>query len=705
MTGDHITEPLDYLYEELSPESMAEARRHLASCPDCRREMRAIRETVKLYREVPRPTAPDGLADRAAAAALAGLARPAAALAAPKPATAPADSVVTGAPATVPAPTVPDTPATPAAATGSGVAANPAVSVASAASTGGTVPVPVLYPPPPRTPLPYPDMEKEFARLKEEVMRDAPKGLRSWLFHPAWTVAASVIFLCALLMHLSPRMQAERTIVIPAAPTRSAEAARQIRLRERIPPSEPRSASSLPAGEPPPILSEAEAVNSLDLEHLLADEDEPPRGKFTVTRVNPTALLDDTPPEAFSSKKMEITATPGGWVASGTGAENRDAALAPVPPASAAPAADGLRQPAGTSVNGAARIPASAPALTASPSAAAPSDSVRAASGTAARDGSRFSAASPAPAAVAETGPAAPKPRRAQTAAASTSADTGVDSSAPVETGAEHASGQAALTPPPVRPESGGAIAAPSQTSTSSPTSLSAPADGVGGTGRSGGMVAGVSADSGEEGPVVSQPLAADDDVAFDGLIVDWEDRDNPPQIVPRPTPLDVPERIRVLTALAGMQIAHREWDDAWRTVALVEAYDKTAAANLRSLVRTAQDAAADEAQSGAADGESRADTPGARAGGSDATGEASAPEAPPAPSPGTTVPGDGADDRRGDGHPLRPSPVPSGAADNQSGPAHSSNSSDPFKSSGSSGSGSGAVGTESAASTPASPV
>ncbi len=70
MHDAHLTDPLEYLYEELPPERMAEARRHLAECPDCRREIREIRETVKQYRQTPRPVPPEGLAERTARAAI-----------------------------------------------------------------------------------------------------------------------------------------------------------------------------------------------------------------------------------------------------------------------------------------------------------------------------------------------------------------------------------------------------------------------------------------------------------------------------------------------------------------------------------------------------------------------------------------------------------------------------------------------------------
>ncbi len=109
------------------------------------------------------------------------------------------------------------------------------------------------------------EMEEEFARFKAEVMREIPRGWRSWLYHPAWTVAASVIFLCSLLMHLSPRMQARpETHYLAAAPARDSHAARQLRDRERLPAPVPTpDPGEIPQPPPGPqtALLEAEALN------------------------------------------------------------------------------------------------------------------------------------------------------------------------------------------------------------------------------------------------------------------------------------------------------------------------------------------------------------------------------------------------------------------------------------------------------------
>lgn len=203
--AEHLRDPLDYLYEELPPEGMAEVRKHLAACAACRTDMRAVREAVKIYRQVEKPAAPAGLAARATLAALEAAKRGGAS----------------------------QSPATPA--------------TVSTAPAG----------PPPL------DIDKEFAKLKEEVLQEVPRGWRTWLFHPAWTVAASVIFVCAVLIHFSPRMRQMETRYMPAAPMSREATSRQIRDRERLPTSQPRAEADAPSlSEPaPPVLEEAAALS------------------------------------------------------------------------------------------------------------------------------------------------------------------------------------------------------------------------------------------------------------------------------------------------------------------------------------------------------------------------------------------------------------------------------------------------------------
>lgn len=153
MSSDHLNEPLDYLYEELPPERMAEVREHLAACPECREELREIRETVKAYRLAPRPAPPAGLAARAAARALREAGEP--------------DEL-----------------------RDDGRERADGETVAAA---------PLLQEPAIDT------NEAEFDRLKEEILGEKRGGWRLRLFHPGWAVAASVLFILSVLIHVSPR--------------------------------------------------------------------------------------------------------------------------------------------------------------------------------------------------------------------------------------------------------------------------------------------------------------------------------------------------------------------------------------------------------------------------------------------------------------------------------------------------------------------
>ena len=49
---------LDLLYEELPPARRREAEAHLASCPDCRRELTELKSTVAAVRRLPDPEPP-----------------------------------------------------------------------------------------------------------------------------------------------------------------------------------------------------------------------------------------------------------------------------------------------------------------------------------------------------------------------------------------------------------------------------------------------------------------------------------------------------------------------------------------------------------------------------------------------------------------------------------------------------------------------
>lgn len=263
MSGNHLREPLDYLYEELPPEKMAEVRRHLAECPECRAQMRAIRETVKLYRQAEHPIAPVGLSARTIKNAL-NIARAKEAARAEK--TANAEKPEKAAAATMPA-ALAKPAAKPAAKdvkkeeAKKEEAAKPKPAASPATRTESRpAPAPAAGAKPSRAEL----GDAEFARIKEEVLGEIHRGgWRSWLFHPAWTVAASVIFLCALLIHFSPRMH--RREVPPAAVQAAVhmpdESGARLRERERLPASLPLIEDEPPAAAAAPILPEAAAMN------------------------------------------------------------------------------------------------------------------------------------------------------------------------------------------------------------------------------------------------------------------------------------------------------------------------------------------------------------------------------------------------------------------------------------------------------------
>lgn len=231
---DHLDNPLDYLYEELPPEEMEAARLHLAECPECREEMKRIRDAVKIYRMLPKPVAPAGLAGRTAAMALEAAARaeptPVAArepeperpsgIAKPEPARPASERVA------------PDRPV-------AEMRAAERADIAEAATV-------------------------DIAEVREEVLGEIRRGWRAWFFHPAWTIAASVIFICALLIHVSPRNSYReaapiRDAVMEAPAPRQARQQPAPRELQRLPAAEPLRMDDAPAAAAPSRLSEAEA--------------------------------------------------------------------------------------------------------------------------------------------------------------------------------------------------------------------------------------------------------------------------------------------------------------------------------------------------------------------------------------------------------------------------------------------------------------
>lgn len=470
MPGDHLQDPLDYLYEELPPEKMAEARKHLAECQECRAEMRAVRETVKLYREAGKPATPPGLAARAAARALE----------AARAEQTPADD-----------------------ADRSESAAQPEVAVqpdGAARSEAMVQPEVVARPDSPRSLDPVSEnlermlreqqskisresLDAEYNRIREEVLGEVGKKTwRGWLFHPAWTVAASVIFICALLIQFSPRMNRPEVLYLPAA--RDGEAAKRIRERERLPAATVilDDSAVVPAAGAPAILGEAEALNASPIA--------PP----------PTSIPAPVPaPSSAPAQARSTTPQP----FSARAAQSGD------PVSAAVSVKDDIQPPTATATEK--NLPRRSDHTTG------------------------FLVAAPAePAAVAEPAPAE---------------------------NAEHAENvEDTEDETPVVSEAIESV--DSIESTDSTESVE-------------------STESTEEvGPVIMDMFPME-----------------PPQLIARPTPINVPERIQTLTTLAALQMANGEYEDAWKSVRLLEGYDKDAARNLAEVLAEIEKAALAEAE------------------------------------------------------------------------------------------------------------
>lgn len=230
MAGDHLDDPLEFLYEELPPEEMAAAKDHLAECPECRAETREVKEIVKAYRDTERPAPPPGLAARTAAHALREAKRK--------------DAV-------------------------------PAIAS-------------LPFDPPDLTEARF---EREFAHLKNEVLNEVGRKRRRWFTHPAWMVAASVVIVCTVLIHLSPRLnrQYEQRTTYSASPQK--EIARQEALPEPLPEARTPRELEQTAPDVAPALSEAEAiVEELD---ATAPEESPASEAVTVPEMPAVTAADE----------------------------------------------------------------------------------------------------------------------------------------------------------------------------------------------------------------------------------------------------------------------------------------------------------------------------------------------------------------------------------------------------------------------------
>lgn len=530
MADKHLENPLDYLYEELSPGDMEEARRHLARCPECRAVLRGIKEGVKAYRSADRPVPPPGLAARATAGAV-RRARP------------------------TPSPDLP-----------------------------------ALAPPD----LSKERFEREFTLLKEEVMNEPGRMPRTRLLHPALVAAASVLFVCALLVHEAPRLiRNHETRTSQYEPQPASQRRRSATAPDAAPAPLPDAPTpgrqpSLPP-DAAPVLSEAEATSeSMNL---------PPP---TPAR-NAAALAPGAQPDAEESAAAPRTpARPGGDSASpesrpaANGARPAKAEPAKADAAPPPPSAPVEREPALGGRSQITRLPLaekSAAAVPPPPSAPARPGKEKAESvprGKTAAAPRRTPppildppapAAEPPPAeaapflmpgsapelavggpetGLAETGPGGRNAPRGKSdaeqarPAASAAYDAGFLAPAAAPASAETAVVESGVPP-----------AAPRVPPSPSPPSLRPPA----------------------------APATTPGDEAAGPAIDSYYDWSNPPEIVPRPTPIDPQERIRSLLSLGGMQIAHGELDDARKTVELLRKYDAKAAEEMATLIREAEKA------------------------------------------------------------------------------------------------------------------
>ncbi len=518
------------------------------------------------------------------------------------------------------------------------------------------------------------EMEAEFARFKAEVMREIPRGWRSWLYHPAWTVAASVIFLCSLLMHLSPRLQPRlETHYLAVAPVRESQAARQLRDRERLPPPVPAAipeAIPLPPPGPQTALLEAEALNEPPQLALPPSESavaalpsaappaaaKPPRPDPdpletpSVTVAAKAPLADPPATEAGAAVSPAVTSAdaspsvpvPSPEIAAGLAGRLASAQGAGLPgPASAASAtlsvnhgpeqkdaeqigsldtelalADDRSPQAEDRDDRAAGPPENVLPVTPLGGLPAGTDNfamVQSADDAAVYPPERL-ALRPTPAASDRLPKEMPlvrippleakKPATAEVGKISVADPTPdlaarfPDIAAP--TGFPDQDLAAPIRPPPSKerlgrrsraqpvfpvdpaeqpltgtsgmpPASGPTAATPE----APPSRLETPP----------GKLPGAPQPNADPAPVTPSQTPG-------VIIMNLNQPEEPPQIVPRPTPLNVQQSVNSLIGLIGMQIANREWNDAWKTVGMLSYYDEQSAKQMLAMLKEAQLAA-----------------------------------------------------------------------------------------------------------------
>ena len=598
---EHIAEPLDYLYEELPPERMAEVKRHLAECPECRARMREIRDTVKAYRQAPHPQPPPGLAARVADAAI-------------KEADTGAVGLLRG-------------------------------RIPSAASLAASLDHMAAEPAPsPRER--EAKMEEEFEKLKDELRGEMRRGWSSWLFHPAWAVAASVAFLFALALHFSPRYGRyhETVYVRPGIETLNGEdrghavaaqspvaadmpprgdlspSLQQAKMQRETalaaqprraapPPAQPAPAapSMEPAAAPAPELAMAEASAPDQLSLQSETDSLPEADEILLAEAAPEESVDDA---LFLDRRRDHAVS----AARPAQSARKDVAGKLRPPASprSVPTAEQKSfKPAETELAFAMPPQISAPEP-------APTPSIAASSASADRSSMRppepiFEEAK-TPGLYTIPIPSATEARDVDRdtlypslgAAAPTLSPTVQDfsslppldlSSAPI-TGRQDAGG------PDMEGDtaySGGSAA---------DLSVSGPAVAFG----AGAFVppddGGVPSASLPPPPAIyeGEDLYATGVPDMDGAIRDSDEKSEvvvldmlnamePPQLIARPDTGDVRERIQSLTTLAGMQMANGEIADAWKTIEMLRRYDSKAAETLAELLREIEQAALAETE------------------------------------------------------------------------------------------------------------
>lgn len=552
MADKHLHDPLDYLYEELSPGDMAEARRHLSACPQCRAETRAVRETVKAYREAERPAPPPGLAARAAAAALeqARVKRTAPVESAPRPAAAP----------------------TPEAETRS--------------------------------------MEEEFARLKEEVLRDIPRGWRTWLFHPAWTIAAGVMVLFALAIHESPRMRQAETRYVPIAASRDDAVSRRMRERERLPevrhPELPETAAlqeaAMLAEEPAPPAASAPvlAVQSASIPQPEAAAPAPESDAFLADASDTSDAGEEGKEQSALYAMRTQTSTPDPTIAKPEVALSGTADA--IPETGVGDSARGLRgREAAPPLDGEPEPP---PLLaSAATDRRLRKDTVNSLRPLAPAPKRQLE---PAPPAEAETAPAGATiltevPDEWKSENDRSVADMAVADAPPAPPAASVAESvfetarlhdeKSALTRANAKPDSHASPSPPPH-----PVSVPSPIAAANGVAL---PVPVVNAEILSDPPSAGDaPSTAAEQAVQPIVVMDVFDIDNLPKLVERPTPVNVPERIQSLTVLIGMQISHGEFADARKSLALLEKYDTNAAKTMREMLEALEKTAGDAAAS-----------------------------------------------------------------------------------------------------------